>query len=324
MKKILILAIGLLICCQAICCQVVLAAPQATQFTFKFYPNQPLNYNCKINMKAEMNLEVAGQKIPMKTDMIMSLNIRLLPEADAIGKYTVVKMETSNIQVDYDIKAGGSHIIMKLRGSEVYATQDGQVFIDTQRNIGLADAQSIKDEVAAIYLSGKFEIDPQGRIGQILGDMPFVEFWSDINQYGGLLGITFPEKEIAVGDQWQESFKMTKMAEVLLKEPGLESVVTFTRKPDVIVGGKDLSVFSISAPIHQKNLAGYLDQAGQRIELRIPSITRTATGTVHFDKDRMVDYAVQVDGKAVMNFTAEGQDVRGEVKLNMKAEMKLL
>jgi len=279
----------------------------------------------KISM--DMDMKVGTENMNMKMIVDMRYRVTLTPTADPKEGITTMRLEPSNIEGDWDITSPGGHMVISLRGSDMKGTQNGVVVIDTAKDIGAAQAQELKKEILPLYLSGQVDLDTRGNIKQFRGDIPFVEFWTDaLASQEGFFGIIFPERAIAVGDTWQESLSLKKMGQVKLEGDGLRCTVTFTRQPNVVVQGRSLSVFNLSAPFAHKNLTGSMEQMGQITRLNISKFDRRATGTYRFDPEKgvLTDGTMKADANASMNALVQGQALTMGLQMEMDMRVNLL
>jgi len=271
----------------------------AQEFSFKFQPEQPM----------------------------LGYDVILIPVKKISKDVTTIRLEPSNVRGDWDITGPGGHITMKLRGSELTKTQDGVVVVDTKKNIGLAEARELKQEIAALYLTGEMDIDSKGKVVDIRGDVPFVEFWREnIETQIGFFGIVFPDNPIPTKGTWKEVLTLKKMGDVLLEDPGMRFTVTFTRQPDTIIEDRKIKVFTIEAPFKEKDLIGYMDQGGQRVRLNISNLDRRASGTIRFDAEKgvLIDGDIKALAKTSMNSIAEGQAFSIDMKIDLMTDTRLL
>ncbi|NQT83864.1 hypothetical protein HQ563_12615 [bacterium] len=299
----------------------------AQQFIFKFEPNRPLLYAMKVRMKIDMDMQMAMQSMKMKMEFELRWKFKLVPKDKPSEDLNTVRLEPSGLEGDWDITGPAGHIVMKLRGSDVTGTQDGVTTIDTKRGIGLSEARQVKTEISGLYLSGEIDIDSRGNVVNIRGDVPFVEFWTEACEgQPGIFGVVFPEKPVATGDTWKEFIVLKKMGEVLLEEPGLRCTVALTRQPDTTARGRKISRFAIEAPFKQRNLVAYMHQAGQRIQVDIPTFDRSASGTARFDAERqvLIDSHMKIDAKAHMEMSAAGEGATIDMVMGAVTDLALL
>lgn len=293
---------------------------------FKFTPGQPLSYAMTTRMKMEMDMTTAKGSAKTKVDVTLRCNVKLTPKAEANPGLTTCVLSTSDIDGDWDISGPAGNVVLKVRGAQMTGTQNGNVIIDTEKDIGTAQAKDFKKEIAALYLSGQMDLDSRGNIKDIRGETPFVEFWKEANEASvGFFGIVFPEKPVAPSGSWSEKVALKKMGEILLEGEGLRCTVTFTRQPDTTVQGKPVALFKLSAPFAEKDLVGTLQQMGQKTKLSIPTFRRTATGTVHFDQAKgvLIDSDTKIDADATMNANIQGQDMKMDMKIGAEIGLKL-
>jgi hypothetical protein len=306
--------------------QDAFAQPASQAFQFKFTPGQPLTYAMTTRMKMDMDMKTAKGSAKTKIDVKLQCNVKLAPQAAAKPGVTTCTLSTSDIDGDWDISGPAGNIVLKLRGAQMTGTHNGTVIIDTEKDIGTAQAKDFKKEIAALYLSGQMDLDNRGSIKDIRGETPFVEFWKEANEASvGFFGIVFPDKPVAAGGTWTEKVSLKKMGEILLEGEGLRCTVTFTRQPDTTVQGRPAALFKLSAPFAEKDLVGTLQQMGQKTKLSIPAFRRTATGTVEFDQAKgvLIDSETKIDANASMNANIQGQDLKMDMVIGAEIGLKL-
>lgn len=307
--------------------QVRVQAGDAQQFLFKFEPDQPLLYAIKSRISIDMDMQTPGESAKMTMEVEMRYDIKLTPKGKLGGDVTTLRLEPSGLEADWDITGPAGHIIMKLRGSDITATQNGVTIMDTKKDIGLAEAREVKNELVALYLSGDVDIDSKGKVIKIRGDVPFVEFWTEaIEGQPGFFGVVFPGKPIATGDTWKQFLTVKKMGDILLEEPGLRCMVTLTRDPDTTIDGRNISRFILAAPFKQRDLVGYTNQGGQRIRVNIPTFDRSASGAVHFDGKEgvLIDYNMEIEAKCHMNMSVGEETAVVDMVIGGIMDMQLL
>ncbi len=294
---------------------------------FKFDPANPLTYAMKMRVDMTMDMRIAEQ--PQKTNMVCEFrwHVTLTPKTPPKRAMTPLVIKASDMEGDWDITGPGGHIVMKLRGEHMTGTRDGTTFMDTAKDIGIAEATQIKKELAALHLTGEMDLDSRGRMGEIRGDEAFVKFWTDsMEGQCGFFGIVFPETPITVKKSWTESMTMKKMGQLQLEGRGLRCKVTFTRQPDETVQGKKIKVFSVSAPFSEKDLTATMDQLGQQIRLKMTKFDRRATGKVRFDAEHgiLVDSVTKGDVDAKMSAAMQEQSFDMDMHLDLLMELRHL
>jgi hypothetical protein len=297
------------------------------RFEFKYEINRPLAYSMGMKISMDMDMKAGTESMNMKMIIDMHYHVTLTPTADPKERITTMRFEPSNIEGDWDITGPGGHLVMSLRGADMKGTQNGVMVIDTVKDIGVAQAQEFKKEILPLYLSGQMDIDTRGKVKQFRGDIPFVEFWTDaIASQVGFFGVVFPEGAIAVGATWQDGLSLKKMGQIKLEGEGLRCTVIFTRQPDIVVQGRTLAAFTLSAPFSNKDLTGSMEQMGQITRLNISKFDRRATGTFRFDQERgvLTEGTMKADANASMNALFQGQGLTMDLQMDMEMRMNLL
>ena len=296
-------------------------------FAFKYEISHPLFYSMGTKMIMNMDMKSGSETMKMKMAFDMRYHVTLTPTASSKEGVTPMRMEPSDIEGDWDITGPGGNILLTLRGSDMVGKQDGVVIIDTKNNIGTDQAQSFKKEILPLYLSGQVDLDTRGEVRQFHGDMPFVEFWTEaIASQLGFFGLVFPENEIPVGSNWQESLSLKKMGQVKLDGDGVKCNMVFKRQPDVVTPDGTMAAFNVSAPFTCKDLSGSMEQMGQTTRLNISKMDRRATGSFLFDQGKgvLVEGTSKADAEASMNAVVQSQQLSINLQMEMDIRINLL
>ena len=303
--------------------QRLMGLPDNQKFSFIFDYSGSRSYEVISNMKIEMNMQVAGESATIEMNVELSYTVTLTPAGRVKEGVSTLHLEPSDIGGVWDISVPGAQTLVHLYGSSISGTQNGVLFIDTEKGIGLSQAREFTDELAGLYMSGEVDMDSAGRTIEIRGERKFFEFWKESNESQiGFFGIIFPPDSVAEGKTWTESISMKKMGDVVLNGE-LESDVTFTREPDTETGGRRLSVFSVSGPFSKKNVTGFMSQAGQRVTLDILALDRSYSGTFLFDRTNgnLIDSSAKIDAIASMKMAVQQQSV--DLEMIMDVDMRL-
>ena len=324
-KVVVLLAAMLLGLPQRSTSREAFAQSAAHGLQFKFTPGQPLTYaiSTRMNLDRRANLESERTKV----DFTLRYNVRLTPKAEAKAGITTWTLSTSDIEGDWDIGGAAGNIVLRIRGPHMTGTQNGNVIIDTQKDIGTAQAKEFRKKIAALSMSGEMDLDSRGNIKDIRGEMPFVDFWKEANEGSvGFFGIIFPEKPVAQGSSWTENASLKKMGDIQLEGEGLRCTVTFTRQPDTTLQGKPVALFKTSAPFDQKNLIGNLLQVGQTTRISIPTFRRKAAGEARFDQQKglLLDSDLKIDADASMNAVVQGQQLNMDMTIQAGIALKFV
>lgn len=303
------------------------ARAEGEKFEFKYEAGEPLTYDLLVKMSMAMTMEIGD--MVQSTNMVYSMTYKatLNPTDQVVDGVTTLDFKPSDIGGEWDIESGESKILMSLKGKHMKGTVNGQEFIDTEKGVGEDAAAEVKKEMMALYLSGQMDVDALGHIKGFKGDEPFVDFWTEmLAQQVGFFGLVFPDKPLAVGDEWEEFIVINKMDQIKLEGEGLRCDLTFKRLPDVEVDGAKLAEFQLKAPFSHKDLKATMDQMGEKTPLTIETFKRTAQGKMRFDqaKGTFTHSEVEVDADVVMITRAGGEDLNLDMKLGMQMEMKLV
>lgn len=309
------------------CLALPLAIAQGDKFEFKYEAGKALSYDIVLKISMAMNMEMGGQVQATNMVYTMTYNATITATDKVKDGATTLDFKPSNIGGQWDIESAGSKVLMTLKGEHLKGTVNGQLFIDTENDIGVEEAKDVLDEMKPLYLAGQIDCDALGNIKRLHGNDDFVKFWTDmLAQQVGFYGIVFPEKPVAVGDAWEERLTLKKLDQLVLEGEGLRCDMKFTRLPDVEAKGGKLAVFELSAPFSHKNLKASMGGMGGETPLNIDKFERQAGGKMHFDQAKGIftSSEIEVDVDVVMKTKAGPEDLGIDMKMGMEMEMKLV
>jgi hypothetical protein len=282
-----------------------LKATREQKFVFRYKINEPMVYSMGMKMRIDMQDEV-NNKTTTTTEL--RYQFKLTPLRASEDEITTMRLEPLDLEGYFDIFSPVGHIALFFRGSEIKGTVNGVPIIDTEKGIGVAEAEEFKKKILPFHLNGEIDIDSKGYVKGLRGDSPFVEFWKEVvDQHKSLFSIVFPDRAIAIGDTWTETITRKKLGEIELVGKELRCTVTFTRLPDITTQRKRLAVFSLSASCSAEGLTGLMEHEGEIIRVHISHLDLTTSGTIHFDKDKGILIDETMKEIAVMNISMQNQ-----------------
>jgi len=289
-------------------------------FKFQFRAGEPLYYQMIMDMDIGMDIKAPGQTIKMDMVIKMKWTIKLTPQ-NIKGDLTLLNMETTNLEVDWDIRTPQGKVKATMRGDHIVSTMKGRTIIDTKKGIGLSQAKEMSKEMEPLKMKGQMEMFATGRHGKIIGDPKFVKFWTEgLEGQVSFFGLFFSKDPVAVGDSFHEYLFLKKIGQLTLKEPGLQCKVLVSRQPDKNVSGRTVSAFKISAPFLQQNLTGSMKIGAQKMKVDILEFKRDASGNAIFDnkKGTLIDSQLDIGAIAKMKMAM------GTQTANMDMDMKIV
>lgn len=303
----------------------------AQQFTFKFPTGRSLSYAMSMQTEVSMDVDASGQKMSMNMTVGFRWQLKLTAAVTSTisginqDGVTRVKLEPTAIEGDWNLQGPGGVVLLKLRGPHLTGTQNGNQIIDTANNIGVEQAEQFKSEIAPLYMSGEMDITPQGRISHNYGTDTFVQFWNkSLESDNNFFGVVFPNEALPVHGTWNETQHIRELGQVKLDGDGLKCLVTYTRKPDLLVQNQKVQVFTLSAPLKAQNLGGYMQQGGQQLRVNITNMERNTKGLVryHARHGMLLDSDVRADAHIGMYAQSGGQDATMTMRMNMNMKMR--
>jgi len=305
----------------ALAANIIFAQELPEKFEFRFEQGKTLSYHTVSTIEMDMKMNVMGmeQDMAMKIDLFYDMD--LTPVEYLPGGSTIVLLQPANIKALWDMDQAGNTITMELDGKEVTAETNGMVFIDTKNGTGVADAQSVIDEMAGLYESGNIEIKPNGNIGEITGSPEFVSFWNDnMETTIGFFGIVFSENPVDEGQIWKVPFRLSKMGDIIINEP-LNFEVEFKWTGFAETNGENLYAFHGNSPFDATGITGSMGDESGELKLDINTFQRSANFNILFDKTKglVISNKTEIDGQANMSADIEGSEMT--MDMDMKATM---
>jgi len=261
------------------------AADDSRLFAFKFQTNQPLVYAVSLKFRTVTENNVGGKTTMLSNTRDIRYRARLTEYRMNPDGTTLVHFKPYHLAEDLD-NTGQGHSVAQIRDLKIKSLQNGIVTIDTENNVGMGQANSIRINVYPNLLSGYFNFAPSGRTLTFEGDLPFVDYWTGMLK--GRLGffyLYFPDHPVGIHETWTETILNSSSGGVTLDNP-LTFTNTFTREPDLTTNGNPVATFDMTGGDHLQNISGYSEQNGQKSSLNISQMDRNTFGTYQFDQKR--------------------------------------
>jgi hypothetical protein len=303
----------------------VAAADDSQLFAFNFATNQPLTYAITVKIKTMTDTSLGGKSSLISNSSELRYKARLTAYKKKADGTTLVYFRPYEVAQDADA-IGPNHIVTQIRGLKIKCVQNGITIIDTDKNVGMGQVIQIKNGIYPTMLSGTMDFDQTGVVRKLEGDLPFVDYWTNIlKKTVGFFQIQFPDHQLAVRDTWTKSITLTSNGGVSLTDP-LAVTNTFTREPDEMTNGAPVAVFSMSSSDHLQNLSGYFEQMGQRSSLNIPQYEHSGFGNFHFDTSRgvLLDAKATDSGDISIEMLVQGNTGTSHINLRTEMQMELI
>lgn len=300
-------------------------ADDSQPFAFKFQINQPLIYRFSLKTRTATENNIGGKTSLTGKTSVIRYDVRLTGYRKGNDGSTLVHFEPYNISEDMDI-VGPNHLITQVRGLKIKSQQDGIVTIDTENNVGMGQANQIKISVYPTMLSGYLNFDPTGRTLKIEGNLPFIDYWTDVLKTKmGFFCIFFPKHPIGIQEAWTESLSMTSSSGATLDYP-LTITNTFTRGLNLTNNGNPMATFNMTSADHLQNIGGYFEQNGQKSSLNFSQFNHNAFGTFHFDQKHgvLLDAKTTDTGDISLEMLMQGSSATSHINITMDMQIDLI
>ena len=289
-------------------------------YSFDFPTGASLDYEVDINVAIDMFIKQANMNVKMSFGVQQTIS--LTETAQSEDGISTLSLEPQDVSGTMDMPSPtGGRMVITFKGDDIVGRQGPNVFIDTKRNIGTDIAAEMRKEMEGSYLSGELDIDRLGNIIDIRGKKAFVEKWEASMQFG-LLGLLLPEDPVAPGESWDHTTVFRRMGTISLKEPGVESSVTYTRMRD----DGHVRVFQMSAPSHASDVVAFQEQGAQLMRLDISSLVRDESGTIRFDaaQGRVLESESSGTIKISSSAKPQGQTMSFDYTIRTDSKTRLL
>lgn len=238
---------------------------------------------------------------------------------------TMVSFKPYHFEEDLD-NSGLGHVVTQIRDLKIKSRQNGIVTIDSENKVGMAQASQIKIGVYPNLLTGYFAFDPTGRTLKFQGDLPFIDYWTDVlKERLGFFSILFPNHPVGVQDTWTEGVSVNSSGGATLDNP-LTVMYTFTRELDLMTNGNPITTFVTTSGDHSQNISGYFEQNEQRTGLNISQFDHSAYGAYHFDQKRgvLLDANTTDTGEVFINMLGQGNTATSHLNIETVFQMTLI
>ncbi|HYG75790.1 MAG TPA: hypothetical protein VEK08_12365 [Planctomycetota bacterium] len=307
----------------AICSAFVLCAaePDTADLRMKFAPNDTLLYDWTINAvsdstgkEKEKNFTLAADSTFTMTLVLKAMNIRAKD-----GTPVLIKVKDQTYHDKRSVENSKTDLFVA-KGKMKYVEND-KVVIDSDNDIGLDKFQAYQQQLKNIENAEmRATLDAAGRQSDVQGEPSLV----DAIKNGGAQGI-FPilaGREVKLGESWEDSFAMAKIAEFHLARPAqVRSKMTFSKWEEK--NGRRLALIDMLTVWDSKDLKGENDD-GMLVE--ITRVDGRGAGTCLFDPDsgRFVEGSITFNLRYRIDGEKDGQksglDVNGKTRFSFKAQ----
>lgn len=268
-----------------------------------------IDFNQNLNYHNEMYYDMDVKSV-MKMEMTINYDYSLKSLSQS-GEITKTAFSTSDFQLGMDMDMQGIKLAIDYNGQDVYATMNGNEFIDTENGLNEAQAGQFTQEFAGLLKDMQFDFNRKGEIIDFKGSVEATNYWeSQIKNSIGFMGIVFSDKKIGINDSWNITVNINEMESIKLTAP-LTMNAVFTRINDTTINGKTYNVFNKTATMGSSNLKGYLDNSPEPVD--IANLSNKTLGKIIFDPDKMVIYSGEDIVELFFDITQEGQQVSAEM-----------
>ncbi len=294
-------------------------------FAFKFQTNQPLVYEFSLKTRTTTENNIGGKTSLANNTTDLRYRVRMTYYKKNPDGTTFVYFKPYRVAEDMDF-VGPNHLVSQIRGLKIKSLQNNVVTIDTENNVGMSQVNPIKLGIYPVMLSGYFNFDPTGRTLKFEGDIPFIDYWTEMFKAKiGYFSILFPNHPVGIREAWTENFSMNTCGGAALDNP-LTFTNTFTRGLNLMTNGNPIAAFDMTSADHLQNISGYVEQNGQKSSLNISQFDHNAFGTYHFDQKRgvLLDSKTTDTGEISVEMLVQGNSATSHFNIETEMQINLI
>lgn len=189
----------------------------AQVFQFKFDPNKPLVYAAELKKADNSDTDVGLRDSTKRSTVETRYRMRLTATGTNQDGTLAVYFEPFDYDEDTHSLGSGGQVDSTIHNLSIVSKQNGITMVDTDKGIGLGEAENLKLAVYPRLLSGFMDFYPTGTIKGYEGDLPFIDSWQQqLKLTSNMFDIVFPARPIAVGESWTNYYTLRKAGSVSL------------------------------------------------------------------------------------------------------------
>jgi len=303
----------------------------ARTFKFDFQENHPVVYSVKstVNNITDQTIQLdTGNKSALnKSTVETRYKIRLTPIRKAKDGIWTLHYEPFDIEQDVDTTGKSGHVVTTIRGLEIKSTQNGITVMDTSKDVGMSQAKNIKQMVYPMLLSGNIDLKPDGEASKFTGDLPFVDYWTELNRYRiGFFDIKFPTSAVAPGGSWNGTLTLNDMQGLKLGDKGIIETNVFSRGLSPSSGAEPIETFESTMASNSKDVMGSMETMGQNAMINIPSMVSNRSGKYQFDPaaGSLLSGSEDESVKITMDMLVQGHTVTTTLEIQTTSKFERL
>jgi len=283
-------------------------------FQFKFDRSEPLIYAVDFETRTvEDNLAENRRSGTIKS-IDLRFKFKLTPVSTNADGTMVVYYHPFDLEEANEITGQNKKTVISINGMTIVSKQNGVVMIDTEKKIGMPQAQTLKQAVYPLLFSGYFDIEPTGHIKRVRGDLPFTDYWQNkTKSQMDPFYISFPTNDVAVQDSWTNFYTIKSSGGMTLNGSGVVQPWTYIREFNQATTNGEISSFSLAESDNGSDLDAYLDQMGQQTSVAIPKHAESMNATFQFDQKvgRMVGVKYKSYMRDEVSMMVQGNSLTG-------------
>jgi hypothetical protein len=299
-------------------------AAEKTEVVYRFREGDEASYELKIELDTTSSATMSGREEKSTTKTTMSLDMDMATHTAEAAELTVA---FKNLKLSQTIGGPAGQINVEVEGEKVKVTRGGATVIDTEKKVGVERAPGLTREFSFLGKDGTVVVDDRGRIVRIDGPEAFTRFVS-ADTGVGLFVLETPTEAVAAGESWTSTEKTIKSLRGLdLSGDPIELKTTYTLEAVAEDEGARIATISVKSSVDiDVGLSGRAKGGALNGKsVSIPRLTRSVTGTVHFDLEngKVVDSEVSVEMTVKIEVGSGEEKVASALEGTAKISTKL-
>lgn len=304
----------------------VAAAQEAVPLRLQYKAGDKEDLRFDLGMK--MELELSGDAVQMKQTMDGKIAFTFRSACkEAADSGLLFESMFTDLDMDQMVTVGDRKVKVLVKDKAVkMEDQDGQVLVDTERNVNPQLAEPVLKEMEGFGETMEIRMDLRGLMKPAPKDKPLPKLLQGMANSGNLFPYVLPDKPVKVGDEWEHVNELTTLGEMKLSGKSIKIPLKYKLERFEGSGATRVAVFSTKVDVELKDIecSGKMSGVGGEISLKIPRMTYKGTGETHFLPATGRAAKSLLDLHLSADMIAEAAELGGKMSMKMGLGIKAL
>ena len=302
----------------------VAAAQDTVTLRLQFKAGEKEDMRFDLGMKVDLDLSSDAVQMKQTMDGKIAFTFRSACKEATDAGYLFESMFT-DLDMDQMVTVGDRKVKIVVKDKAVkMEDQDGQVLVDTERNVNPQLAEPVLKEMEGFGETMELRMDHQGLMKAAAKDKPLPKLLQGMANQGNLFPFVLPDKPVKVGDEWEHVNELTTLGEMKLTGKSIKVPLKYKLLRIDGAGPTRVAVFSTKVDVELKDIecSGKMSGVGGEISLKIPKMTYKGTGETHFLPATGRAAKSVLDMQLTADMIAEAQELGGKMSMKMGLGIK--